>query len=219
VFIIVVGGGKLGTYLAKALLEQQHEVIVIEKDERKAQRLSQFLEREVAHFGDGCDPLVLEEAGVNRADVVIADTGDDEDNLVICLVTKKKFHKPRTIARVNNPKNKQIFEELGIDSVVSGTEVVMKIVQQEVNVRDVSPLMTFKGGNLELVRLSIPPSSPAGDKRLSQLQLPKHAVIVAVERAGDVLVPDGDTEVRTGDTMLIVTQPGATQELKAQLVG
>lgn len=218
-FIIVVGGGKLGTYLAKALLEQQHEVIVIEKDEHKAQRLSQFLEREVAQVGDGCDPLVLEEAGVNRADVVIADTGDDEDNLVICLVTKKKFHKPRTIARVNNPKNKQIFEELGIDSVVSGTEVVMKIVQQEVNVRDVSPLMTFKGGNLELVRLSIPPTSPAGDKRLSQLQLPKHAVIVAVERAGDVLVPDGDTEVRAGDTMLIVTQPGAAQELKAHLVG
>jgi trk system potassium uptake protein TrkA len=219
VFIIVVGGGKLGTYLAKALLEQQHEVIVIEKDERKAQRLSQFLEREIAQVGDGCDPLVLEEAGVNRADVVIADTGDDEDNLVICLVTKKKFHKPRTIARVNNPKNKQIFEELGIDSVVSGTEVVMKIVQQEVNVRDVSPLMTFKGGNLELVRLSIPSTSPAGDKRLSQLQLPKHAVIVAVERAGDVLVPDGDTEVRAGDTMLIVTQPGAAQDLKAQLVG
>src|SRR5450755_2943247 len=218
-FIVVVGGGKLGTYLAKALLEQRHEVIIVEKDERKAERLSHALEAEITQVGDGCDPLVLEDAGVGRADVVVADTGDDEDNLVICLVTKKKFSRPRTIARVNNPKNKQIFEELGIDSVVSGTEVVMKIVQQEVNVRDVSPLMTFKGGNLELVRLSIPPTSPAGDKRLSQLQLPKHSVIVAVERAGDVLVPDGDTEVHAGDTMLIVTQSGAAQELKAHLVG
>jgi trk system potassium uptake protein TrkA len=132
-FIIVVGGGKLGTYLARALLEARHEVVVIEKVERKAQALAQTLNAEIAQVGDGCDPLVLEEAGATRADVVIADTGDDEDNLVICLVTKKRFTKPRTIARVNNPKNKQIFEELGIDSVVSGTEIVMKMVAEEIN--------------------------------------------------------------------------------------
>ena len=132
-FIIVVGGGKLGTYLARALLEARHEVVVIEKIERKAQALAQTLNAEVAQVRDGCDPLVLEEAGATRADVVIADTGDDEDNLVICLVTKKRFAKPRTIARVNNPKNKQIFEELGIDSVVSGTEIVMNMVAEEIN--------------------------------------------------------------------------------------
>jgi trk system potassium uptake protein TrkA len=132
-FIIVVGGGKLGTYLARALLEARHEVVVVEKIERKAQALAQTLNAEVAQVGDGCDPLVLEEAGATRADVVIADTGDDEDNLVICLVTKKRFAKPRTIARVNNPRNKQIFEELGIDSVVSGTEIVMNMVAQEIN--------------------------------------------------------------------------------------
>jgi trk system potassium uptake protein len=132
-FIIVVGGGKLGTYLTRALLEAKHEVVVVEKNERKAQALAQNLNAEIAQVGDGCDPLVLEEAGASRADVVIADTGDDEDNLAICLVTKKRFAKPRTIARVNNPKNKQIFEELGIDSVVSGTEIVMNMVAQEVN--------------------------------------------------------------------------------------
>ena len=132
-FIIVVGGGKLGTYLARALLEHKHEVVVVEKNERKAQALAQNLNAEVAQVGDGCDPLVLEEAGASRADVVIADTGDDEDNLVTCLVTKKRFARPRTIARVNNPKNKQIFEELGIDSVVSGTEIVMNMVAQEVD--------------------------------------------------------------------------------------
>jgi trk system potassium uptake protein TrkA len=218
-FIVVVGGGKLGTYLAKSLLEQRHEVIVVEKDERKAERLCQALDCEITHVGDGCDPQVLEEAGVGRADVVVADTGDDEDNLVICLVTKKKFSRPRTIARVNNPKNKRIFEELGIDSVVSSTEIVMKMVQQEVNVRDVAPLMAFKGGNLELVRLSVPDTSPAQHKRLSDLRLPRHCVIVALERDGDVVVPDGATTVESGDVMLIVTQPGATPELKAQLVG
>jgi len=218
-FIVVVGGGKLGTYVAKALLEEKHEVVVIEKDERKAARLCQFLNCEIARVGDGCDPQVLDEAGVSRADVVIADTGDDEDNLVICLVTKKKFSRPRTIARVNNPKNKQIFEELGIDSVVSGTEIVLSIVQQEVNVKDVSPLMTFRGGNLELVRLSLPASSPANQKRLSDLRLPKHCVIVALEREGDVIVPDGETTVHAGDAMLIVMQPGATKELRNELVG
>jgi len=132
-FIIVVGGGKLGTYLTRELLAEKHEVVVVEKNERKAQALAQNLNAEIAQIGDGCDPLVLEEAGATRADVVIADTGDDEDNLVICLVTKKRFTKPRTIARVNNPKNKQIFEELGIDSVVSGTEIVMTMVAQEVD--------------------------------------------------------------------------------------
>jgi trk system potassium uptake protein len=219
VFIVVVGGGKLGTYLAKALLEENHEVIVVEKDEAKAQRLCQALDCEITRVGDGCDPIVLEEAGAGRSDVVVADTGDDEDNLVVCLVTKKKFPRPRTIARVNNPKNKRIFEELGIDSVVSSTEVVMKMVQQEVNVRDVAPLMSFKGGNLELVRLSVPEGSPANAKRLSDIKLPRHCVIVALERAGDVVVPDGDTTVESGDVMLIVTQPGATADLKQQLVG
>ncbi len=218
-FIVVVGGGKLGTYVTKALLEEQHEVVVIEKDERKAARLCQFLNCEITRVGDGCDPLVLEEAGVGRADVVIADTGDDEDNLVISLVTKKKFSRPRTIARVNNPKNKQIFEELGIDSVVSGTEIVLSIVQQEVNVKDVAPLMTFRGGNLELVRLSVPESSPANRKRLSDLRLPKHSVIVALERDGDVIVPSGETTVQAGDAMLIVMHPGATKELRSELVG
>lgn len=218
-FIVVVGGGKLGTYLAKELLEQDHEVVVVEKDERKAQRLSMALDREIAQVGDGCDPTVLEEAGVARADVVVADTGDDEDNLVVCLVTKKKFSRPRTIARVNNPKNKRIFEELGIDSVVNSTEVVMNMVQQEVNVRDVAPLMAFKGGNLELVRLSVPTGSPADGRRLSDLRLPRHCVIVALERAGEVMVPGGDTAISSGDVMLIITEPGATPELKAQLVG
>jgi trk system potassium uptake protein TrkA len=219
VYIVVVGGGKLGTYLAKELLEQHHEVVVVEKDERKAQRLTQALDREIAQVGDGCDPIVLEEAGAGRADVVVADTGDDEDNLVVCLVTKKKFSRPRTIARVNNPKNKRIFEELGIDSVVDSTEVVMNMVQQEVNVRDVAPLMAFKGGNLELVRLSVPSGSPADGRRLSDLRLPRHCVIVALERAGEVMVPGGDTTVASGDVMLIITEPGATPELKAQLVG
>src|SRR3979411_15429 len=110
-FVLIVGGGKVGTYLARALIKQQHEVVVIEKDARKAQMMTNLLESDIAIVGDGCDPNVLMQAGLERPAVVGADTGDDEDNLVVCIITKKHT-KARCIARVNNPKNKLIFESL-----------------------------------------------------------------------------------------------------------
>src|SRR6202166_1958543 len=130
-FILIVGGGKVGTYLARGLLKQQHEVVVIEKDSRKAQMMTNLLEADVAVVGDGCDPNVLLQAGVARADVVIADTGDDEDNLVVVLITHK-HSRARCIARVNNPKNKLIFESLDGQhpvTVVSSTEIILDIIE------------------------------------------------------------------------------------------
>ena len=124
-FIIIAGGGKVGTYLARALLVQDHEVVVIEKVPSKAQRMADILESDVTMIGDACDPLVLDQAGIKRADVVVADTGDDEDNLVICLIAKKRST-ARCIARVNNPKNKAIFESIDREkpiTLVSSTEI------------------------------------------------------------------------------------------------
>src|SRR5579863_2505601 len=117
-FILIVGGGKVGTYLARALIRQSHEVVVIEKETRKAQMMTNLLEADVAVVGDGCDPNVLLQAGVARADVVVADTGDDEDNLVVVLITKKHSG-ARCIARVNNPKNKLIFESIDTNDPVT----------------------------------------------------------------------------------------------------
>lgn len=131
-FIVVVGGGKVGTYLTRGLLAQGHEVVVVEKDKRKATMLEQLLEQKVTLVGDGCDPLVLEQAGVKRADVVIADTGDDEDNLVVCLITKKNA-KARCIARVNNPANKIIFESIDEQNpitVISSTEIILDVISK-----------------------------------------------------------------------------------------
>lgn len=133
-FILIVGGGKVGTYLTRALLAQRHEVVVVEKEQRKAGMLEQLLEEKVTVIGDGCDPLVLEQAGVKRADVVVADTGDDEDNLVVCLITKKNS-KARCIARVNNPANKMIFDSLDQENpitVISSTEIILDVISKSI---------------------------------------------------------------------------------------
>ena len=133
-FVLIVGGGKVGSYLTRALVSQGHEVVIVEKSERKARLLEQLLERNVTIVGDGCDPLVLEQAGLARADVVIADTGDDEDNLVVCLITKKNA-KARCIARVNNPRNKLIFDSLDQENpvtTISSTEVILDAIHRHV---------------------------------------------------------------------------------------
>lgn len=134
-FILIVGGGKVGSYLTRALLAQGHEVVMVEKEARKARMLEQLMEEKVTVVGDGCDPLVLEQAGVARADVVVADTGDDEDNLVVCLIAKKNS-KGRCIARVNNPANKMIFESLDPESpvtVISSTEIILDVLSKSIS--------------------------------------------------------------------------------------
>ena len=158
-FIIIVGGGKVGTYLARGLIKQEHEVVVIEKDARKAQLMTNLLESDLAIVGDGCDPNVLLQAGVARADVVVADTGDDEDNLVVCIITKKNSQ-ARCIARVNNPKNKLIFDRSMPRSpvtVISSTELILQMIDERVNVDapHLEPLARVGSGDLELVQLRI----------------------------------------------------------------
>ena len=133
-FVLIVGGGKVGSYLTRALLAQGHEVVMVEKQERKARMLEQLIEQRVTVIGDGCDPLVLGEAGAARADVVVADTGDDEDNLVVCLIAKK-ISKARCIARVNNPANKMIFESLDRENpvtVISSTEIILDVLSKSI---------------------------------------------------------------------------------------
>jgi trk system potassium uptake protein TrkA len=222
VFILIVGGGKVGTYLARGLIKQQHEVVVIEKDARKAQLMTNLLESDIAVVGDGCDPNVLMQAGLARADVVVADTGDDEDNLVVCIITKK-HSSARCIARVNNPKNKLIFESLDSDrpvSVISSTELILDIIDERVNARSLEPLAKVGHGELELVQLRIADDSPAKGKRIADLELPRGSVIVAVDHgAGDVVVPNGDTTLQRGDDVIAMIKPDMRLGVCAALVG
>jgi len=221
-FVIIIGGGKVGTYLARALLSQDHEVIVIEKNPKKAQLMANLLETDVTMFGDGCDPLVLETAGLKRADVVVADTGDDEDNLVVCLIAKK-HSKARCIARVNNPKNKLIFESIDREApitLISSTEVILDAINEHVNVADYAIITKLKDGDLELVKLAVPPGSPADGKRIVDVGLPRSSVVVAVDRKGeDVLIPNGDTLVRAGDSVILMVKNDSREDVRAALVG
>ena len=221
-FILIVGGGKVGTYLARGLIKQQHEVVVIEKDARKAQLMTNLLESDIAVVGDGCDPNVLMQAGLSRADVVVADTGDDEDNLVVCIITKK-HSSARCIARVNNPKNKLIFESLDSDrpvSVISSTELILEIIDERVNARSLEPLAKVGHGELELVQLRIADDSPAKGKRIADLSLPRGSVIVAVDHGeGDVVVANGDTTLQRGDDVIAMIKPEMRLDVCAALVG
>ncbi|MGD0052412.1 MAG: TrkA family potassium uptake protein [Vulcanimicrobiaceae bacterium] len=221
-FVLIIGGGKVGTYLARGLIKQQHEVVVIEKDARKAQMMTNLLETDVAIVGDGCDPNVLLQAGVQRADVVVADTGDDEDNLVVCVITKK-HSQARCIARVNNPKNKLIFESLDTDrpvTVISSTEIILGMIDDRVNASVLEPLARVGRGDLELVQVSIADQSPARGKRIADVALPRGSVIVAVDRgSGDVVVPNGDTTLQSGDEVIAMIKREMRSDVCAALVG
>lgn len=223
-FILIVGGGKVGTYLTRALLKQGHEVVVIEKDERKAKMLERLIDRQVTVVGDGCDPYVLDSAGVSRADVVVADTGDDEDNLVVVLLAKRKA-KARCIARVNNPANKLIFNSLDPADpviVISSTELILDVLNEHVNASKYRSMLEtmhlFGKGDMQLVKLAIPERSPVDGKRLAEIDLPHNSVVVAVDRPeADLEIPTGDTTLRAGDSMIVIVKNGAAERIRAIL--
>jgi trk system potassium uptake protein TrkA len=197
-------------------------VVVIEKDARKAQMMTNLLESDIAVIGDGCDPNVLIQAGVARADVVVADTGDDEDNLVVVLISKK-HSKARCIARVNNPKNKLIFESLDSERpviVISSTEIILDIIDDRVNATTLETLARLGKGDLELVQLSILGDSPASGRRIADLALPTGSVIVAVDHgAGEVVIPNGETVFAPGDAVIAMIKHSARADVCAALVG
>lgn len=204
-YIIVVGGGKVGYYLTKSLLEAGHEVLVIEKDVHKSARLMDELGALVLQ-GDGCDMASMTRAGMSRADLAVAVTGDDEDNLVICQVAKHKFNVPRTIARINNPKNEKIFRILGIDSTVSSTELILSQIEQAIPSRSLVHLMTLRNVGVSFIEMEVPPDSPALGRPLRTLGIPDDCILPLVVRGGSqAIIPYGDTVLQVGDQVIVVT--------------
>ena len=157
-YIIVIGGGQLGYYLTKALLDEGHEVLVIEKDAKISQAIASEI-GSVSLHGDGCEAATLAEAGTSRADMLIAVTGDDEDNLVACQVGKHKFNVPRTIARIRNPRNETLFRKLGIDVPVSATDIILEAIEKEVPTHPLTHLLTLSDKGLGIVEVRIPSES------------------------------------------------------------
>jgi len=203
-YIVIVGVGKVGYFLAKRLLASKHTVSVVDKDAAICEAVARELEVLVIN-GDGCDPDVLQQAGANRADVLAAVTGDDEDSLIICQLAKAKFNIHRTIAKVNNPDNEHIFSELGVDIPIDSTRIIAKIVEEEVSFSDFVNLMSFKRGKLAIVRVDLPDDSPIINKEIREVTLPANSVLVSVVRGEDVIVPKGDTVLKPGDDVIAIT--------------
>lgn len=215
-YIIVVGGGKVGYYLTKHLLAEGHEVLVIEREARKCQAINDEL-GSVAMHGDGCEAVTLEEAGVGRADVLITVTGDDEDNMVACQVAKHRFHVPRTIARINNPKNENIFKLLGIDTTVSSTQVILAQIEENLPVHFLIPVLHMRGGKLEMVEITVPPRAKVVGKKFKDLSLPSGTLISLINREEGALLPTPETMLAAEDRIVAVTRPEAEESLRQAL--
>jgi trk system potassium uptake protein TrkA len=205
-YIIIVGAGKVGYQLTKLLLSQGHEVMLIENDRNKFASLIDELGDSIL-YGDGSTMETLTEAGANRADAIVAVTGHDEDNLVICQLSKMMFFGPRTIARVNNPRNEETFWSLGIDATVSATRLINAIIQEQVKAHDMLiPLLTIRGGDVEIVQTSLSPSSAVVNKKIKDLVLPKGTLFISINRGEEVIIPRGDTDLREDDQVLVLVR-------------
>lgn len=216
-YVIIVGAGKVGYHLGRLLLAEDHEVMVIEKDRSKVDTLS-FELHDAIMQGDGSTVEVLKAAGANRADVVVAATGNDEDNLVVCQIVKLVFLRPRTIARVNNPRNEELFSGLGVDASVSGTKLINAIIQEQVKAEDmVIPLLTLKGGDVEIVEVELSRSSPILKKKIKELTLPPGSIFIAVIRGEEVIIPYGDTDFQPEDKVLALVKRTSEQALREML--
>jgi len=215
-YIIVAGGGKVGYYLAKELLTQGNEVLVIEKDPRRCVMIAEELGNIVLR-GDAAEAATLMEAGTNRADVMAAVTGDDEDNLVICQVAKQRFHVKRTIARINNPKNERIFRELGVDATVSSTEVILSVLEQEIPTDALVTLVRLRHADVQIVETILQERSAAVGRRVRDLGLPKECNLSLVIRNGNVIFPTGDTVLLSGDEVLAFTNTANEARLRQLL--
>jgi trk system potassium uptake protein TrkA len=216
-YVIIVGGGKVGYYLAKELLsEPQHEVLIIEQDGAKCERIAEEL-GDIVLRGDGCEASTLEIAGFGRADMVIAVTGDDEDNLVSCQVAKVMFNVPRTVARINNPKNKEIFSRLGIDTTVSATVAVLAQIEQELPTHQMIPLLTLASG-LELVGVKVPPDAKVVGAAIKELLLPHESLVtLVISKDGIPRQATPETTIAAEDEIVAVTRSENEETLRAVL--
>ncbi len=220
--VVIAGAGSVGTFIAEDLAKAGHEVVIVEVD---GDRVAEA-ERDGSPAGvtwvaaDACEVSEFARAGVDKADVVAAVTGDDEDNLVISLLAKQEFGVPRVVARVNNPKNEWMFTEMwGVDVSVSTPHLLTALVEEAVSVGSLVRLLSFEGGRARLSEATLAENSPSNGKDLAELGLPRDSTVVAIIRDSHVIVPRGDSVLRAGDEVLVLTTPDAEADVVATLLG
>jgi len=215
-YVVIVGGGKVGLNLARELIRNGQEVTLIEGERRAYLRIEQELEHAI-QYGDGTELWVLERAGIQRADLVVAVTGDDEDNILICQVAKEKYLCERIIARCNNPRNLQHFKLLGIQPAVSATDLILNLIEHEVPGHGLVHLLDLPDEQLEIIEVEVVAGAPAAGRRVSDIDLPEGSLIISVLPSGGAgFVPKGDTVIDPGDEVLVVLDPGLEPAITAQ---
>jgi len=215
VYAVIAGGGKVGWNLARELIEKGNEVTLVENQRRRYLTIEEELEHAV-QYGDATELWVLERAGIQRADLVIAVTGDDEDNILICQMAKEKYLCDRIIARVNNPRNLQHFQLLGIQPAVSATDLILRLIEHEVPQYGLVHLLDLREEQLEIIEVEVAEGAPAASQRVADIAIPDGALVISVLRGGRGFVPKADTVIEAGDEVLLVLDPGLENDITEQ---
>ena len=216
-FIIVAGAGKVGYHLARALIAD-HETLLIEIDPARVAFVAEEMGDEAIMQGDACDAATMERAGMERADLVVAATGDDEDNLTFCQIAKAKFDVPRAVARINNPQNEPLFKKLGIDATVSATSLIMAHIEQELPWQGLIPLLRLRERGLEIVEVRVPQEAAIVGKQVRQVLLPQGSLIsLIIDSEGTPRLPAPDMTIHASDIVLAVTSIESEEALRSAL--
>lgn len=217
-YVVIAGAGKVGYYLTKTLLSEGYEVTLLDWNPEKVKLLKQEL-GETVIFANGSSIDGLERAGCSRADVIVAVTGDDEDNLVICQLGKRYFRVPKAIARINNPKNERVFRELGVGTTISGTTSIVDAIEHYVAKRHITALMSFNSNEMVLLEAELLADAPVVGKKISEIQLPYECLIVTVLRGKEALFGKGDLVLEPKDLVIAISNAGQQETIRKILVG
>jgi trk system potassium uptake protein len=212
-YIIIIGAGKVGWNLARELIDKGNEITLIENERNRYLTVEQELEHNV-QYGDASELWVLERAGISRADMVIAVTGDDEDNMLICQVAREKYLVEQIIARVNNPRNREHFELLNIKPYVSATDLILRLIEHEVPEYGLVHLLDLPEERLEIIEMELAANSKVAGQTVGELNMPEGSLLISILREGEGFVPGPETVLEAGDEVLAVLDPGLEEELK-----
>jgi trk system potassium uptake protein TrkA len=215
VYVIIAGAGKVGWNLARELIDRDHEVTLVEGDRRRYLVVEQELEHAI-QYGDATELWVLDRAGIARADLVIAVTGDDEDNILICQMAKEKYGVDRIVARVNNPRNLAWFKLLGIQPAISATDLILRLIEHEVPQYGLVHLLELEEDHLEIIELQVADEAPVVGKRVDEVDMPEGTLIISILRAGGGFVPKAESVIESGDEVLVVLDPGREEDVMAR---
>jgi K+ transport systems, NAD-binding component len=212
---MIIGGGRLGSFLGSLMNEKNRKVVIIEKDEAKIEDLKKELKDSVIVNGDGCSPDVLRRAGILEAEVVVASTGHDEDNLIVCQLAKFEYGVAKVVSRINNPKNEWLFtKDMGVDAAVSGARMIATLIEEETEISHITTLLNLTPGKISIAKSVIEGNSKAAHKQIKELSLPSDCVLVTIVRDNKVILPKGNTAILPGDEVFSIVAGSCRAEFE-----